>query len=123
MNEPDRTGYAVEEVTPELYFVEYSLMTTPNFPVLENEMYILAENIADALLEANRVITSEVEDRNSGEIIEIRSVQLLGDIRNMNLISQEIGKQGGKKTASLYGKKHYSEAGKRGMAKRWGKKD
>lgn len=34
---------------------------------------------------------------------------------------QDWGKQGGQKTA-LLGKKHYSEIGKKGALKRWGKK-
>ena len=33
--------------------------------------------------------------------------------------AQELGKLGGQKTAKKHGKKHFSEAGKKGMAKRW----
>jgi general stress protein YciG len=32
---------------------------------------------------------------------------------------QKIGKRGGQKTASLHGKKHFADAGKKGAAKRW----
>ena len=39
----------------------------------------------------------------------------------MNKAAQELGKKGGQKTASLHGKKHFSDAGKKGMAKRWAK--
>ena len=39
-----------------------------------------------------------------------------------NKSAQKLGKIGGQKTASLYGKKHFSNAGKLGMAKRWAKK-
>ncbi len=35
-------------------------------------------------------------------------------------IAQELGKRGGQATASRHGKAHFSEAGKKGMAKRWG---
>ena len=38
-----------------------------------------------------------------------------------NKNAQALGKLGGKKTAKKYGKKHFSEAGKKGMAKRWAK--
>jgi hypothetical protein len=34
----------------------------------------------------------------------------------------QTGKQGGNVTKRKYGSKHFSEAGKKGMAKRWGKK-
>lgn len=33
-----------------------------------------------------------------------------------------ISKKGGETTYRLYGKKHFSEAGKKGMKKRWGHK-
>jgi hypothetical protein len=33
----------------------------------------------------------------------------------------QTGKQGGNVTKRKYGSKHFSEAGKKGMAKRWGK--
>lgn len=36
--------------------------------------------------------------------------------------AQQLGSLGGKATVKKYGKKHFSEAGKKGMAKRWGKK-
>lgn len=35
--------------------------------------------------------------------------------------AQILGNLGGEKTSLLLGKKHFSEAGKKGMAKRWGK--
>jgi len=35
---------------------------------------------------------------------------------------RNFGKQGGETTKKRYGTKHFSEAGKLGMAKRWGKK-
>ena len=35
---------------------------------------------------------------------------------------RQFGKQGGDATKKRYGRKHFSEAGKIGMAKRWGKK-
>ena len=38
-----------------------------------------------------------------------------------NKAAVSLGKRGGAKTASLYGAKHFSDAGKKGMAKRWGK--
>jgi hypothetical protein len=34
-------------------------------------------------------------------------------------IAKLLGKRGGRKTALLHGKKHFSEAGTKGMAKRW----
>lgn len=39
-----------------------------------------------------------------------------------NKAAQSLGKLGGKATTKKYGKKHFSEAGKKGMAKRWAKK-
>jgi general stress protein YciG len=33
--------------------------------------------------------------------------------------AQELGKRGGQTTASRHGKKHFSDAGKKGMARRW----
>lgn len=33
-----------------------------------------------------------------------------------------LGKKGGDTTKKLYGKKHFSEAGKKGMESRWGKR-
>lgn len=41
---------------------------------------------------------------------------------NNSDIAKQLGKSGGKKTLKKYGRKHFSEAGKKGMAKRWGKK-
>lgn len=41
----------------------------------------------------------------------------------MNKNAQELGKLGGKATAKKYGKDHFSQAGKKGMKKRWGKKE
>ena len=38
-------------------------------------------------------------------------------------MAKELGKRGGQKTASLHGKKHFSKAGKKGAAKRWGKEE
>lgn len=35
-------------------------------------------------------------------------------------IAKRLGKRGGQMTASRHGKKHFSAAGKKGMAKRWG---
>lgn len=37
-------------------------------------------------------------------------------------IAKQLGKLGGEKTKEKYGSKHYSEAGKKGMAKRWANK-
>lgn len=37
-------------------------------------------------------------------------------------IRKIMGGIGGKATAKKYGRKHFSEAGKKGMAKRWGNK-
>jgi hypothetical protein len=37
-------------------------------------------------------------------------------------IFREFGKQGGVTTKKRYGTKHFSEAGKLGMARRWGKR-
>jgi len=36
--------------------------------------------------------------------------------------SSIMGNRGGEKTKELHGKSHFSEAGKKGMAKRWGTK-
>jgi len=36
-----------------------------------------------------------------------------------NKAAVSLGKLGGKKTALLYGARHFSEAGRKGMAKRW----
>ena len=36
-----------------------------------------------------------------------------------NKAAQELGKLGGEATAKKHGKKHFSDAGKKGMAKRW----
>ena len=41
----------------------------------------------------------------------------------MNKNAQKLGKLGGQKTAKLYGKEHYSKAGKKGNESRWGKKE
>jgi len=35
--------------------------------------------------------------------------------------AKELGQLGGRKTAQSHGKQHFSEAGKKGAAKRWGK--
>jgi general stress protein YciG len=35
-------------------------------------------------------------------------------------IAKRLGKRGGKATKSKHGSKHFAEAGKKGMAKRWG---
>lgn len=37
------------------------------------------------------------------------------------VIQAQLGQLGGLMTAKKYGSKHYSEAGKKGMEKRWGK--
>lgn len=37
-------------------------------------------------------------------------------------MAKDLGRLGGFATSKKYGKKHFSEAGKKGMAKRWGKK-
>ena len=42
-------------------------------------------------------------------------------MKNKN--TQKLGSLGGKSTAKKYGVKHFSEAGKKGMAKRWGNKN
>jgi hypothetical protein len=47
------------------------------------------------------------------------NTQLPNDIKKL---FQEFGKLGGQATKRKYGKRHFSEAGKRGMAKRWGTK-
>lgn len=39
-----------------------------------------------------------------------------------NSAAMKLGKLGGQKTAKLYGKDHFSQAGKKGMKKRWLKK-
>ena len=41
----------------------------------------------------------------------------------MNKNAQELGKLGGKKTKEKHGKDHFSNAGKKGALKRWGKKE
>jgi hypothetical protein len=41
---------------------------------------------------------------------------------DISAIAKKLGQRGGKKTVELHGKKHFSEAGKRGMAKRWKKR-
>jgi len=38
-----------------------------------------------------------------------------------NKAAAELGRKGGKRTKELYGKNHFSKAGKIGAAKRWGK--
>lgn len=40
-------------------------------------------------------------------------------MKNKN--AQKLGALGGQKTAKLYGKDHFSKAGKKGMEKRWSK--
>ena len=39
-----------------------------------------------------------------------------------NKAAQELGKLGGTKTKERHGLKHFSDAGKKGMLKRWGNK-
>lgn len=39
----------------------------------------------------------------------------------MSFCLKSIGKKGGEATVKKYGKKHFSEAGKKGMKARWGK--
>jgi len=38
---------------------------------------------------------------------------------NLSKIAKKLGQRGGKKTAELHGKEHFSKAGKKGMEKRW----
>lgn len=38
-------------------------------------------------------------------------------------IAKQLGSLGGKKTVAKYGKKHFSDAGKKSALKRWGKKE
>lgn len=44
------------------------------------------------------------------------------DKKVKNKAAKEIGQLGGRKTAQRHGKQHFSEAGKKGAAKRWGKR-
>jgi hypothetical protein len=37
-------------------------------------------------------------------------------------LAKKLGSLGGNKTKKKYGKKHFSDIGKKGMKKRWGKK-
>ncbi len=39
---------------------------------------------------------------------------------NASDIAKQLGKRGGAATKRKYGRKHFSEAGKKGMARRWG---
>jgi hypothetical protein len=41
---------------------------------------------------------------------------------NISKAAQRLGRKGGKKTSALDGNIHFSEAGKKGMMKRWGKR-
>jgi len=41
---------------------------------------------------------------------------------NTTKIAKFLGKKGGDKTLVKYGKKHFSDAGRKGMASRWKKK-
>lgn len=41
------------------------------------------------------------------------------DIKEAKLAAAFFGREGGKKTVEKYGMKHFSNAGKIGMAKRW----
>jgi hypothetical protein len=40
---------------------------------------------------------------------------------DITAIAQQLGKRGGQQTRKKYGTAYYSQLGKRGMAKRWGK--
>jgi hypothetical protein len=42
-------------------------------------------------------------------------------MKDTSAIAQQLGKRGGQKTRTKYGTAYYSQLGKRGMAKRWGK--
>ena len=42
------------------------------------------------------------------------------DTSLLSAIAQQLGKRGGETTKRKYGSQHFSTAGKRGMAKRWG---
>ena len=52
--------------------------------------------------------------------IEHLVIEYARDLRNYAL--ESFGRLGGEATARKYGKKHFSDAGKKGMAKRWGTK-
>lgn len=44
-------------------------------------------------------------------------------MKEKNPEAVKLGTRGGQKTKALYGKKHYSKAGKLGNLKRWGNKN
>jgi general stress protein YciG len=44
------------------------------------------------------------------------------DKQDTKEIAKLLGQRGGLKTKQKYGKKHYKEMSKKGLAKRWGKK-
>lgn len=55
-------------------------------------------------------------------MIDFITTACYNNLTMKNKEAQKLGSLGGKSTAKKYGSKHYSEAGKKGMEKRWGNK-
>ncbi len=49
-------------------------------------------------------------------------IKVISNVLDTKIMASLLGRKGGQATSKKYGKKHYSQIGKKGMLKRWGGK-